>query len=423
VLFAGQAFSDSSNSLANEAASDALQGDRTYVGPETCMVCHSDKYDSWNETLHAVAWNASDHITADSECYTCHVNGTDYSTGKLIGEDLYGFTATNDPQYDGVSCETCHGPYDGGAGPGHMSVTMSAELCGECHSPFHSTHGQKYETWAESAHAHANDTLLETGAEVPSCIHCHSAEGALPWPLDGVNTFAEMENGITCAVCHDPHSDENIYQFREPSVTELCLTCHSHEVPEEPHLLRGADCATCHMYGPEYSDRTATWDHPANHTMGVWEEACGQEGCHANPEAAWAAKDDLVDLFGEKYMEAEEEVDEAREAFALANSTADVNEAKLESASQVLAELEDAWHDAELSDTLAFHSSWHLEDKLDNVSNLANDVKTLSEDAIEGSGTVTQVVTTTVSENSIQILTLLGLGSAILAAIHRRRRI
>jgi lysozyme family protein len=155
--------------------------------------------------------------------------------------------------------------------------------------------------------------------------------------------------------------------------------------------------------------------------MGAWVGSCDQEGCHADPEAAWAAKDALIELFGEKYTEAEEVVEEARAAFEMANTTASADMMKLGEAEAKLAELEDVWHEAELSGTLAFHSSWHLEEMLDEVEALADDVIDLSEDAMEPAGKET--ITVTVSEYGLQILAILGIASALLVATLRRRRV
>ncbi len=403
----------------------------TYMGSDFCGACHPDQKAVWEGSKHQLAWNSSTHITPDRACYTCHVNGTNFETGKFIGEDLYGFTATNDPLVDGVSCETCHGPLQAPGGPGHMPSTLAAELCGECHSPFHSTHGSHYERWSKSGHAHANETLIESQAEVPRCIHCMSAEGAV-W---GVNTFAEMENGITCVVCHDPHIVEHeTHGIREATVFDLCVSCHSHETDTGPHLQRqvydweeeefeDVTCATCHMYGTDYSSRTESWDKNTNHTMSATLASCGQEnlntnetGCHTDPEAAWAAKDALIEQYEEKLAEVNESVIQAEDVFETANTTAGVDPDKLAKATEHFEALDEVWGEIGHSATLAFHDPMYLEEMLDEADLEAQEVIRYSEEALKPP-------TTTVSETGLQLLAVLGLGITLLIAVLRRRRV
>lgn len=430
VLIIGETFSASTTYVTTETSETMQEG--TYMGPDFCGACHTDQKTAWEGSMHQLAWNASTHITPDSECYTCHVNGTNYETGKFIGEDLYGFTATNDPLVDGVSCETCHGPFQAPGAPGHMPVTLAAELCGECHSPFHSNHGSHYERWSKSGHAHANVTLIESGAEVPRCIHCMSAEGAV-W---GVNTFAEIENGITCAVCHDPHTVEHEnHGLRETTVFDTCVSCHSHETDTGPHLQRqvydweeeefeDVTCATCHMYGVDYSSRTESWDKNTNHTMSATLASCGQEnlntnetGCHTDPEAAWAAKDTLIEQYKEKLAEVNESVVQAEDVFETANTTAGVDPDKLAKAMEHFEALDEVWGNIGQSATLAFHDPLHLEEMLDEANLEAQEVIRYSEEALE------PPTTTTVSETGLQLLAVLGLGITLLVAVLRRRRV
>ncbi|MFQ5820328.1 MAG: ammonia-forming cytochrome c nitrite reductase subunit c552 [Candidatus Heimdallarchaeota archaeon] len=412
VLIIGETFSASTTYVATET-SEVTQGFE-YVGPETCKTCHSEQYDAWNETGHAeastlVPGKTNNATYAGGACYSCHTNST-------AGADYFGVTTANEPVYEGVSCETCHGPYQGGAGLGHMPVTISAEFCGQCHSPFHEwSHGNAFEAWNMSAHSNSRETLLEGGFEQPRCVHCMTGEGAVPWPLGGVDTLAETENPITCAVCHDPHSAEHEHSIREAEVDDLCITCHSHESKDTPHALQGADCATCHMYGWA-QDYKGDWLQVTNHTMGVWVEACGQ--CHADPDAAWADKNVLQAEYEEAFSAGEAKVEVAHEAFDEANATAGADPAKLTEAATKLEELDDLWHDVELTgrSSKGFHDSEGIQAMIDEAIQEAEAVIQLSEEAMK------PPETTPVSETGIQLLAVLGLGITLLVAALRRQR-
>ena len=417
VLIVGEVFSSSEAYLAATETSETLQ-EGTYKGSDMCGACHTDQQAAWEGTGHELAWNSSTHITPDRNCYTCHYNGTNFETGKFIGEDLYGFTATNTPQVDGVSCETCHGPMQTPVGPDHIPLDLSGELCGECHSPSHSTHGNHFERWSLSGHAESNKYLLERAIESPSCIHCHSAEGA----LYDVTTFAEVENGITCPVCHDPHSDENEHHLREATVFDTCVTCHSHETETGSHLGLEtpdggeADCATCHMYGLDYSTRLNAWEQNVNHTMSATIASCGQVDletndttCHANPEASWLGKNIIQADYTELYALGDETLTAAHEAFERANTIAGADPAKLAQAKAKLEEIDELWHDIGHTGSQGFHNPDEMTVAIDQLILDCEEVIQLSE--------------ASVSEPNLPLLAVLGLCISLLVAALRRRRV
>ncbi len=375
----------------------------------------------------------------DIYCYSCHGNSTNYLTGAPNGEDILGFTASNDNPFVGVSCESCHGPYDGGMGAGHMPVSISAELCGECHSPYHGDgHGNAYVYWSLSEHATSQEKLIEGATENPYCMSCNTGEGALL----GATTLAEIENGLTCPVCHDPHNTELVeagadeveyeYQLREETVIELCEVCHSHESEDNPHYERltpdgeEANCATCHMYGETFSRgrlRTLT-----NHTMTATSLSCGRDlgtnvtTCHANTEAAWEAAEELIDMGMDNIVSTGTYADEALLAFETANTTVGADSTKLAEAAEVYTSLDEHMGEIGHAGTSAFHAPWYLEELLDEARMEAQELIHLSESAMEPSGEVTVTVTSTVSEYGVQLLTVLGLSGALLIAVLRRRK-
>ncbi len=204
-----------------------------------CGNCHVGQQARWVGTGHADAWEtlvASGH--SREFCETCHATGANGNpTTGLVGYD-----AVKDARYHDVQCESCHGP-----GLGHVTnpdasqplasiaifdMDEASQTCAECHTGAH--HGFADE-WAKSGHAMGVSSALNNSSSY--CVSCHSGQGALAaW---GVTANYKEKNdpqaqhvGITCAVCHDPHSKTNDAQLRFPidvpdENVNLCMKCHN----------------------------------------------------------------------------------------------------------------------------------------------------------------------------------------------------
>jgi predicted CXXCH cytochrome family protein len=180
-------------------------------------------------------------------CAACHSVNT---LGNVAGGDggaMGGFMAVTDARYHDVQCESCHGP-----GLPHVRnpsihasqpqapITVGTDLtfgCGQCHTGFHQPF---VEEWAASPHGNVTPSAALRQDDAGGCWACHSGEGALrkfgvranylekEALVDRNETFAH----ITCAVCHDPHSNEFAGQLRFPSntaniETHICAQCHN----------------------------------------------------------------------------------------------------------------------------------------------------------------------------------------------------
>lgn len=146
-----------------------------YVGPETCKVCHEDKYEEWKDTSMAGAFE-HEHFQEEwesqgspSECLECHTTGFDAASGEYA--------------FGGVTCESCHG-----AGLA-MEVNTSPELCGSCHSG--SEGNYRFEAFLNGTHSSSGVT----------CVDCHA--------YDKSHSF-EVESKA-CAVCH---TEDDIHDRR-----------------------------------------------------------------------------------------------------------------------------------------------------------------------------------------------------------------
>jgi predicted CXXCH cytochrome family protein len=135
------------------------------------------------------------------------------------------------------------------------------------------------------------------------CLKCHSADYIFAASVPDNATPQDFQYGLTCVVCHDPHSQENPFQLRSDVVT-LCAGCHNDEgatpggSPHHPNAnmfqgVGGAEypgkkyensfhtylengCAECHMWTAPFSTDINTAI--SGHTFKPRIEACQE--CH-----------------------------------------------------------------------------------------------------------------------------------------------
>src|SRR5512143_2820411 len=224
---------------------DAASGFLGYFDVATqqtnCGNCHVEHQADWKGTKHAQAGanlQALPPPADKSSCVGCH----SVSENGNLATGPAGYLKVADKAYQDVQCENCHGPGfdhvqspDGGTAPLasiHVDTTqtgaeaLAAGSCAACHQD---THHPFWEEWRQSLHAR-----MGRHNDEPLCLQCHSGQGALAaW---GVTAAYKEENaindGITCAVCHDPHNDANPGQLRYPLSStdvsqQLCMKCHN----------------------------------------------------------------------------------------------------------------------------------------------------------------------------------------------------
>jgi predicted CXXCH cytochrome family protein len=215
----------------------------------TCGNCHVGQQGDWVTTRHADAYATLANLPAAQEfCYNCH---TTNDQGNAVS-DPSGWKAVQDEIYHDVQCESCHGPgLDHVVNPDASQPLASIRAgleetngCGECHN---GAHHPFVEEWEQSGHS----TPLASPAARAECVQCHTAQGALQaWGVraEYIEEDAPLgeHEGITCAVCHDPHGSENSGQLRYaidiPSEEQnLCMKCHHKRAePEvESATIRG----------------------------------------------------------------------------------------------------------------------------------------------------------------------------------------
>jgi hypothetical protein len=213
-----------------------------FVGVDKCVNCHNGINTEWSETAHAFAWDGlmtSDH--AASYCNRCHT--VDFAETAGNG----GFDDEPTAKFQNVQCESCHGPSSEHVTsvPNFPEVSINSDNCTTCHSGEH----HPYSTdWDQSPHAFdALDEHTAHGAPTrAACAVCHSGSGfiAATGTSETIVFNAEDPVNVSCAACHDPHSNENPAMIRTlapvnavaangvsaelkaAGTGQLCVQCH-----------------------------------------------------------------------------------------------------------------------------------------------------------------------------------------------------
>ncbi|MFI5252614.1 MAG: multiheme c-type cytochrome [Bacteroidota bacterium] len=219
-----------------------------------CASCHTDKYDTWSKTHHATAFARKISDTTGhfgKSCVSCHSVGYNTMPSAVNNgfDDIatalgWVFPATIKPtNWDSmvinyptlaamanIQCENCHGPgsqHGGQISKNQIGVSLSAELCGQCHdAPTH--HPKNYE-WKASLHATSNGEGINYQAlNRDPCAQCHTAQGFIDKTIKGGSLavpYADVQP-VSCAACHDPHALNTTHQLRRASLADACTGCH-----------------------------------------------------------------------------------------------------------------------------------------------------------------------------------------------------
>ncbi len=321
----------------------------TYKGAEFCGVCHAEEYESWSETGHANAaglnedgtyWvhdpddpsrNRGELDAFKDSCANCHTLNWDGEAKTFEFDDT-------DPEKGlGIQCEECHGPYQAhSADNPAMTLDYTTEGCGECHV--------QPTDHAKSRHSTTMEDLLDSGHPSDSCLHCMSTQGFI-----GQEVTLETEGlaSLSCAACHDPHSDENHYQLRYEDPDELCGACHegshhpqSEVYPDSAHDTAEVECVDCHGSGERFAHgHIGEW---FNHTFGIYNTfypynqsepmVCGN--CH---ELEWATERlEYIEGLTEEFITgAEHIVEAAMTTIEEVNATEGIDAAKVSEAMEL----------------------------------------------------------------------------------------
>jgi hypothetical protein len=207
-----------------------------YVGAATCSGCHGDVHTAWSgKSGHAGAYASlvEEGMGGNTNCIGCHSVG--YITGVANG----GYDEQKVERLQNVQCENCHGPGSAHAASpaGGLPIDTSAALCGSCHE---GEHHPTYTEWQDSPHG---NPAIASPAGRNGCAHCHNGAWADEYLDDPTHVFTGAPTdtlSIECAVCHDPHGNDNHSNLRN-AVNDIALPDGLH-----PDAGAGRLCIACH---------------------------------------------------------------------------------------------------------------------------------------------------------------------------------
>jgi len=201
-------------------------------GDNPCLDCHTE--------LKKAA--TSVHAPLASGCQTCHmsVEGKKHpdqkDSIKLTG-DIPGlcYGCHDRTQFKGKSvhppvvidkCTTCHNPHQS-----DFKVLLIKDipgLCYECHKEsrfraksVHKPVGQGLCMSCHKPHA-SNFGKMLTNEPPELCYRCHDKK---LFTKKYVHVVAKIPNG--CLLCHNPHANDNQNLLSQPTIFDLCTSCHS----------------------------------------------------------------------------------------------------------------------------------------------------------------------------------------------------
>lgn len=248
-----------------------------FAGSERCSLCHANVHDDWSETLHGKALETLEEIGqgTNADCLPCHTVGFGESGGFVD-------RATTDA-LAGVGCESCHGPSAEHANNVNDAslrppVDISANVCGVCHQ---GDHHPNFEDFSMSKHAMVQPSLVPrfaSGSSLSSCGKCHSGDYFYRAVIKGEDVpddllsglEADEMNGITCAVCHNPHArtgnaanpeEGRDYQLR---FAQVKFTTPSVKLSDATNPERFNLCGQCHHSRERVWTDTSREPHPSD---------------------------------------------------------------------------------------------------------------------------------------------------------------
>ncbi|MEZ4323074.1 MAG: multiheme c-type cytochrome [Myxococcota bacterium] len=177
------------------------------LSAETCRACHSELYDEWHTSVHAVAWidrQFQSEITKSGNtwlCINCHTPlrvQQQVLAVDLVEGDVERPVLVDNPAYDaalrdeGITCAACHvrdgaihGPGLGG-NPPHPVVAdpdyRSGALCERCHQATATYPGKNFVCTFDTGNEWRSGPYDEEGR---TCVDCHMPTVTRPAALGG----------------------------------------------------------------------------------------------------------------------------------------------------------------------------------------------------------------------------------------------
>lgn len=254
-----------------------------YVGSDTCIKCHFDKYNDFIVSGHSYKLSkvedAKKRPIPLPKGYRwediSYVIGGKYKKARFIDKNGYIITAAK----DGSELKTQYNMENGEWSFYHKNEKKPYN-CGKCHTTGYNPEGHQdgkeglIGTWAEpgvhceACHGPAGEHIkdsetakmnkLNIDKTSKMCGRCHIRGDKEKIPAKGgfikhheqynevVSTPHNEENDMYCGTCHDPHKMAKL----KDGIRKDCRSCHEMDenyLKEDIHAQVGIKCIECHM--------------------------------------------------------------------------------------------------------------------------------------------------------------------------------
>jgi DmsE family decaheme c-type cytochrome len=269
------------------AKPEAPKGPATYVGSQTCQLCHEEIFSKFSKNAHHLLETDKKRGWEGNTCEACHGPGSIHAESvdpkdirnpaKLapaaqdrlclichLNTTAHAGRISNAHPKNGVSCLSCHAMHQS---PEELVTHKPAainEKCASCHVSVWASFQRPYRhKLPESAMScvdchdpHGRPVTTQARAVIDNKAGCFQCHGDKRGP-----TLYEHEPMRTdgCMACHEPHGSANPRMLTRNEVRVVCLECHANigspnpalgGVPPAFHDLRSPryqSCVTCHV--------------------------------------------------------------------------------------------------------------------------------------------------------------------------------
>jgi DmsE family decaheme c-type cytochrome len=216
-----------------------------YAGSDTCVICHSDQGQHFQNTVMGKAFARPKNDKEKLGCESCHGPGKNHvesGGGKETIPIRFAKDSQNTVDEKNGACLSCHERGNRLFWQGSPHETRNV-ACVDCHT------GHEPQRAKLSSDARFNSPLNDvhgTKQQQPElCLQCHQMRRA---QLQRSSHMPYREGKVTCSSCHNPHGSPNPKQLIQPTTTENCLSCHTERrgpfLWEHPPVME--NCANCH---------------------------------------------------------------------------------------------------------------------------------------------------------------------------------
>jgi DmsE family decaheme c-type cytochrome len=265
------------------------------AGNEICFQCHKEKAEQVTKAQFK-------HFAVEKGCINCHSPHASltapYDLRNTVPALCLGCHKTDKPGFASkhmnypvanAKCTSCHNPHGSdkaGILYNNVHEPVVNRMCNQCHEAPTSTTPFKVKKTGNDlcrgCHAQMmNETLNKNMVHAPlldskGCMNCHDPHAS---PVKGLlqgsalrvcgachaDTVERQRNSKTkhepvfagnCAACHNAHASDTPVLFNNPSIVEVCGTCHdwqkhsTHPIGEKYVDMRNKNlyvqCLTCH---------------------------------------------------------------------------------------------------------------------------------------------------------------------------------